>query len=530
MIPDLLRIKGEGFMSEIKKKRSMLFNFFLKLKKMRQKINDRMSEHYSPIRLAFMSTVVCMIMMIIILFTSPYLGVANDSIANNKMSAYGLKYLEKDMVSDDENGDAFLSNEYFIKTYRIVHSDEQELSSQALIVSAAKGIDYLFTKDNLFDIRFLGGLYALLWLPGVFLILKSALERVSYFSEGIVLAVFGTLIFADVSYITYFNSLYPDALLYICMLYISGSALSLHKENKWNHMYLLILMVAGICLTFVSKKSFSAGIFLAFFCFLQIQFFKEYRSKLLLLMVVSVLLFSSVVSFFQGNEEFDITGKFHAMTRGVLLQSNDPSKTLENMDIDVSYSILTDYSLYDYYPVSEIGNQLLQDDFLDRYTTADIALYYIKHPGSMASMWDLGVKASFNLRRDYCSNYEKSVGMPPMSKSIFWSSWSIFKERSAPKTIGYLILIIIAIFIMSGKKIFNKHTLDRWNYIYFTLMMTLLFIGLGDITDVVIKSGDAQLVQFNMVLGIILDILSYFVLAEILHKLNILEAKNEEGK
>ncbi len=519
-------------MTELKKKRSLLFllNFFLKLKKMRQRINDRMSKHYSPVRLALMSTVVCMIIMFIILFTAPYLGVANDSIANEKMSIYGLKYLEKDVLTDDENENSFLSNEYFIKTYKIIHTDEKELSSQALVVSMSKGIDYLFTKDNLFDIRFLGGLYALLWLPGVFLVLKSALERVSYFSEGIVLAVFGTIIFADVSYITYFNSLYPDALIYICMLYISGSALSLHKENKWNHMYLLILMMAGVCLTFVSKKCFLVGIFLAFFCFLQIQFFKEYRSKLLLLMVVSVLLFSSIVVFFQGKEEFDITGKFHAMTRGVLLQSNNPSKTLEKMDIDVSYSILTDYSLYDYYPVSEISNKLLQDDFIEKYTTGDIALYYIKHPGSMVSMWDLGVKASFNLRRDYCSNYEKSVGMPPMSKSIFWSSWSIFKERSAPKTIGYLILIIIAIFIMSGKKILNKNKADRWNYIYFTLMMTLLFIGLGDITNVVIKSGDAQLVQFNMVLGIILDILSYFVLAEILHKLNILEAKNEEGK
>ena len=148
----------------------------------------------------------------------------------------------------------------------------------------------------------------------------------------------------------------------------------------------------------------------------------------------------------------------------------------------------------------------------------------------MLSMWDLGVKSAFNLRRSYCGNYESSTGMPAMGKSIFWSAWSIFKERSAPKTIGYLALLVVVFSAMSGRKVFNKRVVRRWDYVYFTVMVIFLLIGVVDITYVMLKSGDTQLVQFNMVMGVSMDILFYYVLAEILHKLNILEARNEEKR
>ncbi|MCR1842483.1 hypothetical protein [Murimonas intestini] len=496
------------------------------VKNKRRSLNKRMEQHYSPVRLAFASAVVCMLIMVLMLFISPYLGVANDSMANQKMKGFGLDYLEKDTARED----SFQSNEYFIKTYESVHADGQEFTVHTLFVTAAKAVDSFFTGDNLFDIRFLGALYGICWLPGVFLLIKSALERVKYFSEGVVLSVAGVLIFADVSYLTYFNSLYTDALIYICILYAAGASLALHKNSRWSPAYILILTISGTVFCFISRRCFLAGILLAFFCILQIRVFQEYRFKKMLIMAAAVLLAGSVVSFFQCTEEFDETGKFHAMTRGVLLQSPNPVETLDSFGIDASYAVLADCSLYDYYPVSEIENPLLHEEFMDKYTTGEIALYYIKHPGAMLSMWDLGVKSAFNLRRSYCGNYESSTGMPAMGKSIFWSAWSIFKERSAPKTIGYLALLVVVFSAMSGRKVFNKRVVRRWDYVYFTVMVIFLLIGVVDITYVMLKSGDTQLVQFNMVMGVSMDILFYYVLAEILHKLNILEARNEEKR
>ena len=91
-------------------------------------------------------------------------------------------------------------------------------------------------------------------------------------------------------------------------------------------------------------------------------------------------------------------------------------------------------------------------------------------------------------------------------------------------------MLVVVFSAMSGRKVFNKRVVRRWDYVYFTVMVIFLLIGVVDITYVMLKSGDTQLVQFNMVMGVSMDILFYYVLAEILHKLNILEARNEEKR
>ncbi len=490
----------------------------------RVEINQRMKEHYSPLLLALSGTAVCLVISLMILFVPPFLGVANDSIGNQKMQEYGLMYRETDL---GEEADEFASNEYFTKCYQLTENTQEIFSSQNLFIHFAEAVDYFFTRDNLFDIRFLALVYLFFYLPGVFLLIHSALERVSYFSEGVALTVIGVLIFSDISYITYFNSLYPDALVFICLLYLAGAALALHKEHRWNILCLLGLAGAGALLCLVEKRLFLVGFFFSIFLFAQMRIFKEKSEKIVAALLACILVSCSIFSLLRSGEEFDETGKFHAMTRGVLFESEEPDKTLEEMGIDVSYSILADCSLYEYYPISEIDNELLITGFLDKYTTTDIVLFYIRHPKALISIWNEGIKAALNLRRDYCGNYERSTGHPAMGKSVAWSAWSIFKNRSAPKTIGYLLLLIVAFSIMSGKKVFHKHMVDRWNYVYFCLMACMTLAGLTDITYVICKSGDAQLIQYNITIGVVMDLLFYYIAAEILHKLNILETKNE---
>jgi hypothetical protein len=231
------------------------------------------------------------------------------------------------------------------------------------------------------------------------------------------------------------------------------------------------------------------------------------------------------------DDEFTDTSKYHAMTRGVLLQSKNPEETLEEFHINGSYAMLTDTSLYDSYPAATEDNSLIQEGFLDQYTVVDIGIYYLRHPSALLGMLDIGIKSSFDLRRDYCGNYEESYGMPKRAQTAFWSAYSIYKMRSAPKTIGYLVLLVVAFIVMSGRKMFRgKGVPDRFHYVYLCMMAAVTLIGVGDILYVMIRSGDAQLTQYQFLMGLCMDFLFYFVLAEILYKLNILETKNEEAK
>ena len=496
-----------------------------KLSRLRAKLNGYMRTKYSANLLAGLTAAVCGILTVIMLFVPNYLGMGNDSLANEKMGYYRLGYLNED--SDD-----IATNSYFTRVYELTSLDRgTEFSLENALVSIAKAIDWVFTRDRLFDIRFLALLYTLLYLPGVFLILKAALECVKNFSEAALLAVLGALIFSDISYIAYFNSLYSDALFFILLLHMAGNALLLRREGPHQNLYILLLGIssAGFCL--VARRGYLAGIVVAFFLLMHLRYILEKRARMLSVVTVCLVLVASMLSVFQVNSEFDDTGKYHAMTRGVLLQSSNPAKALENMGINASYSVLADDSLYEYYPTTQLANPLISEVFLASYSTSDIALFYVGHPGALFSMWDLGVKAAVNLRRDYCGNYERSTGMSPMSKSLMCSAWSIFKMQSAPKTIGYLLVLSIIAFVASGRKLFGRHAhAQRWDFTYFLTFVCLLVIAMADLTYVILHSGDAQLVQYNIVLGTVMDILLYFVVAEILHKLNLLEDEDGNSK
>ena len=118
--------------------------------------------------------------------------------------------------------------------------------------------------------------------------------------------------------------------------------------------------------------------------------------------------------------------------------------------------------------------------------------------------------------------------MPAMGKSLVCSVWSIFKGQSAPRTIGYLLVLVIIVFASSGRKLFGRRErIQRWDFTHFMTGVCLLIIAMADLTYVIMHSGDAQLVQYNIVLGAVMDLLLYFVVAEILHKLNILEDRDE---
>lgn len=483
----------------------------------RRSINKKMRGQYSPHMLAGIVTFCCGIVLFFVLFIPPYLGIANDGTVSHTMSTLGLKYLE-------ETGSNY--NNYFVRVYQNVYPERGTVTVHILFVRLAKALDYLFTRDTLFDVRFLGALYSLLYLPGIYLLARSALERLNYFTESMVVSAATVIVFADVSFLTYFNSLYPEPLLMIAMIYLTGAAMRLQKPVRHAFAFLFLLSICALVMAFTRKHCFFVCLWTAAFLVLCIR---AGISRISLLVLLSLAVFAGgFAAYFNMPDDFTATSQIHAMTRGVLLQSGNPEKTLKEFGIDGSYEILADVTLYDDMPVTEEANPLLLHGFLDKYTTADLLLYYLRHPAQFVSMLDLGVKSSVDLRRVYCGNYEKETGMPPRAQSPFWSAYSTYKKRSAPKTIGYLIILIGAFLLMSGRKVFSSDgQLVRFHYIYLLVMSLIALIGVTDLSYILIRSGDAQLTQFHFLPGVCMDLMVFYVLTEILYKLNILEQGKE---
>lgn len=480
----------------------------------RGRINRRMRNQYSPQILSSIVTACCGVLVFIALFVPPYCGMANDGTVSQTMKTLGLQYLQDDVSSNYNN--------YFVRVYQNITPGEGAATLHLWFLRLARALDYLFTRDTLFDVRFAGILYCILYLPAIYLLTKSALERLQFFTESMVVSGAVVLIFADISLLSYFNSLYPEPLILIGVLYLAGAAMKLQKSSGREAGTLILFCVSALVLAFTRKYCFLVclGAVAFLILFMRVCTVRKY----LVLILSGVLLAGGLTSSVMMPDDFTDTSHIHAMTRGVLLQSNNPEKTLEEFNIDGSYALLADVSMYDVMPVSEEENPLLQHGFIDRYTTSDIVLHYMRHPGNYISMLDLGVKSSIDLRRVYCGNYEQSEGLPPRAQSPFWSVYSNYKSRSAPKTIGYLVVLIAAFVLMSGRKSFPSNgEPERFHYVYLLVMTLITFMGVAGLSYIFVRSGDAQLSQFHFLPGVCMDLLLFYILTEILDKLNILE-------
>lgn len=485
----------------------------------RKRINKEMEGKYSPSLIALIAAAGAAFLMVFMLFVPNYLGVGDDSSFARVMSAANIDYISE--ATEHQN-------EFFTRVYTHTSlsndSTEKEITgSQVMLVKMAVWLDNLITGDRFFDIRVLALLYGILCIPAIYLLIWQACMQVKQFSEGIVIGIVGVIIFADVAYMVYFNSLYPEALWFICLLYLVGAAISFQESRRMlkDVGYLALFAAAAIVLMTSRGECAFVGIVAALYCLRLLFARKDFQWKVICVMTGICLSFISIGCMVWLEGDYDEADKFHAMTRGVLFGSDDPAKTLEEFGINPSYELLADASLYEYIPAAQLDEAVIQEEFLSQYTTADIGKYYIRHPGKFVRMLDVAIKSCFGIRRDYCGNYERSAGLPARAKSIFWSAWSTFKSSSAPKTIGYLGVLIGAVIFLSGKSYTLRPEEDRRGTVFLDSMMVLVLIIVIQAGITIVNSGDAEMIQHCFMVSCGMDVMTYFVFAQIAHKLSI---------
>ncbi len=487
------------------------------LKKNITVLNQNREGKYSANVIALGACLLSLMLLILMLFVPPVLGMSDDGSFSSRMNPAGIYHRE----DSSEN----LYFNYYVKDYLSLAAEGSTLANltgQRILVFMAKWLDSFFTSDRTFDLRFLALLYGLLYIPAVFLLIKQGLQRVITFTESIVIGMTGIFIFADVSYLTYFSSFYTEPMVFISLLFCTGAALAL-QQKKRNLVYVILYSLFGVILTTIEVKYAVVGLILGILGVKFIFLNKNLLWKICCCTAVLALFLSVMFSLRYSPASFNESSKYHAMTRGVLLQSVDPEETLKEFGIDSSYSILTDTNSNDQYPLLRPDNKDLNHGFYDKYNSAEIAYYYLKHPGSLVAMLDISVKATFNIRRDMSGNYEKSAGMPKMAKSILWSFWSRFKADTIPKTIGFLVVLLAAVILLFRQKSSRLiRDYDPRGSIPMETMLAIFMIGISNAVITIVNSGDTEMVRHLFLFSVSLDILIYFILAELIHKLRIL--------
>jgi len=496
--------------------------FWRTVKNLRNRYNNRMAQHYSASSVAAAATALCCASAVILLFLPRCIGVADDGSLHTIMQQAGLRYRAGDAKE--------AAGAYFVRTYeRTAPVQGSGFSTHILLIRAAMSLNAVFSSGNEFDVRFLALIYLCLYLPAFWFLVKQVALRVRFASEGTVIGVVAVLMFADVSYLAYFNSLYPEAVWLIGLLYCAGLSLSLQRSGRWDTVRLVLLAVFGAGLSLCEQHCALIGFVLAVFCLRQMTMDKANRpTRAVAVLSAAVLILSGFGSLTCSSSRFSQDSKFNAMTSGVLLESTNPQKTLSEFGIDPRFETLTDASSYSSYPFSRADNPELTNGFYNKYSTPRLVLYYAKHPVSMMILLQLGVRAAFNVRRGNCGNYELSAGMPARGRTPLFALFSNFKIQSAPKTLGYLLLLAIVYGILLAK--WNTRRMPaRARAIALDTFWTILAAGLVHTAYILIRSGTPELPRYCLIFSVCIDLLSLLTLTEILHRLNIFET-GEDGK
>ncbi len=513
--------KKRTVLGRIKSLALKVWNF---LKRLRGSYNRRMEKSYSASLVGMVAAGIALVVCVVTLFIPSYIGVADDGSLNTILQNAGLAYRASDLEQP--------VGAYFVREYeRTVPSVNSGFTSHMLLVRIAMAVDAMFTADNLFDVRFLAAIYTVMYVPAVWFFTKQAAKRVKFASEGTVIGLLCAFFLCDVAYVSYFNSLYPEALWFIAMLYCAGLCLSFQRaDTRLDPIRFVLLVVCSLFLVFSEQHCAIPGLVIAVFCLSRMNMSESARSVGILAAVsAGVLITASCVMLLSGFSRFTVESKLNAMTSGVLLESTDPEQTLSEFGIDPRFETLADSSCYSVYPLTLADNPELESDFYPHYGTADILLHYARHPASIGVLLEQGVKAAFSVRRDYCGNYEQSAGMPERSRTPIFALASNFRIRSAPKTMGYIIVLAVAYVLLLTKRN-TKLMSDRARSSALGAFWTTLMCGILHTIYIIAKSGTSEFARYCLIFSVCIDIVSIFVLCEVLHRLNLLETTKEEKK
>ncbi len=455
-----------------------------------------MKKNYSGIEIAAVS--VAAIILAYLLFVRPVVGVADNGDFNRIMGSSGLTYL-----TDNYNDKYF---NYLTREYGTLQTglfDGGYFSTEIVLVRAARIINNLFLQDTgTFDIRFLALIYSLIFLISIFLVLK-------YIDPGSRLWAFITaaaaiMIFTDIGYLSYFNSLYGEAVSYISLFLMLGCIFYICSRSRPSVFSLLFFIISAVFLTGAKSQNAPVGIVLVIFCIGFYRLRKDTPWKSMIAVGCTLLLLTSYAAYASVPESIKVCNKYQTVFYGVLKGSNAPANDLQKLGIRQDLSVLagTNYFMKQY-PI-DIKSPYVQKEISEKVNPLKITLYYLKNPGRFVEKLDIAAQNGFKLVQGF-GNYEKTDTNGVKKTATSFNVWSSFKENVLPHSL----ILIAALYVLFFSVLFIKHKRARYasQKIRAESFMLVGIIGAMQFVIPIIGDGEADLSKHLFLFNVCFDII-----------------------
>jgi len=367
-----------------------------------------------------LETVVLLILSMAIayqLFVDPIVGLADNRDFARLMDPAGLDY--RSVTDYRETVFQFVETKFSF----VNPSSHRYLTSQRLVLGAARILNSVVAKDDKFDLRSLGMCNFALYIAAVGVFLRAF--RVRRTAVRVIVATAVLFLGADVRWVGYFNSFYCESASLVFLLSTLGFALlGIQRSRQGPAAWLLWFGYLASAFLFWMAKSQNT----AFAPCLAIGAFYTFPASRLPRRGYLRLLGAAAVP-------VGVAWAFLAGAYGGSLPTN--AQVVWSEEIAPHSTTLTD-------DVRELG--------IDRggLSLTRVASFYAHHPVRWWRMAERQAKEAF----DYplLGNFPRGLGFAPKAQSQAFNRWSEFKKASFPRSLVLLVMAFLLYCTLAGMK------------------------------------------------------------------------------
>ncbi len=293
-------------------------------------------------------------------------------------------------------------------------------SSEHLLAAIAARAELKFGDPHTFDIRWLGAVHIVGWMLAYLVLLRTmrGLNGVYWW-----IAVIASLwIFADVSYVSYFNSFFMDTAGLIGGLAMVAAIPFLISERR-------IAIFGFASLLFVTSKSqhsLFALLPVALLIFIAITATRRI-SKAAALVMAAIVTVGSIWVATAAPDWYRSTSRFNLLFFKILPQSKTPAEDAQ--ELGLAPSDLQFIGMHAFTPGGPASNLAWLQEFGHRGSYANVARFYLRHPAlPFRFMWRDMVEEVWLIRANNLSNFPRSAGHPAGARTDRMASWSSMRS------------------------------------------------------------------------------------------------------
>lgn len=477
----------------------------------RAKLNI-ISRYVSP---ALLATVCTAIIVGVLLFIPPINGLADNGDFYRATLSNGLYRLPSAHSQ-------YLS--YVVTKFGIFqHFNENHavvFTSQTLFVRLAILLNKLFYSRTVFDIRFLGWVYYVLFLGAIYLLTKSLVAPCRKV-HSYVIAALVVFIFADSSFTLYFNSFFGEPEMLIATMYAFAAIMLLARgcyRRKWP---VLVLFFASTILMITSKQQ-NAPLALSFTVVaLGLFFLPKFKARRLAIALgIFGVLFSGVFTYLSINKDFNNYNLYQAFSHGVLMETSDPSKKItKDGKISEEFALMRgqDYYAKTFDPVKPTG-KFVEERLLNHYSIVWVAKYYAGNRRQFMNLMDLAATDVMITQVKAVGDYPRNTGHIPGEQTHYFTLYSTYLGAFFPGKFAFICLLAIGFVAVYAVGCYLDIRAGRYYGILrfclvFGLMTILVFVPI----IAILGDGDADLAKHMFMAPLSLDLVIILFISDMLN-------------